>query len=182
MRRGGSRKVDGEARRRAVVGVMGGSKVSEEVAELAQELGSLIASRGWVLLNGGRNGGVMAASARGAREAGGFVVGVLPGKSAKGAAPDLDLAIVSGMGDARNVINVLSSDVVVACPGELGTRSEIDLALKNDKRVVLLQFDPGEAYDVYRRRQRLFDAETPEEAVKIAGEILQALFEDGDAG
>lgn len=161
--------------RRPVIGVMGGSKASAETSAQAEELGALIARRGWILLNGGRDCGVMAASARGAREAGGVVVGVLPGKSVKGASPHLDVAIVTGMGDARNVINVLSSDVVVACPGELGTRSEIDFALKNDKRVVLLCFDPGEAYDAYRRRHRLFDAETPEEAVRIVAEILADL-------
>jgi uncharacterized protein (TIGR00725 family) len=158
--------------RRPVIGVMGGSKADAETSALAEELGGLIARRGWILLNGGRDCGVMAASARGAREAGGLVVGVLPGKSAKGASPHLDVAIVTGMGDARNVINVLSSDVVVACPGELGTRSEIDFALKNEKPVILLRFDPGEAYDKYRRRHRLFDADTPAEAVRRVDEIL----------
>ncbi|MRR12141.1 DNA-binding protein, partial [bacterium] len=94
---------------RTIIGVMGGGTVDADTMECARELGALIAHEGWVLLNGGRDCGVMAASASGAREAGGTVVGVLPDESAVRATPDLDIAILTGMGDARNVINVLSS-------------------------------------------------------------------------
>ena len=126
---------------------MGGSKATPRVAKMAERLGELIAERGWVLLNGGRNRGVMAASARGAKKAGGTVIGILPDKRATKASPDLDFVVLTGMGDARNVINVLSSDVVIACPGSMGTRSEIDLALKNKKRVILLGFILGPELD-----------------------------------
>jgi len=157
---------------RPVVGVMGGGSVSEDVARTARELGARIARRGWVLLNGGRDAGVMAASARGAREAGGTVVGVLPGRTAEGASPDLDIAIVTGLGDARNLVNVLSSEVVIACPGGAGTLSEVALALKNDRPVILLGLEPGPALERYRRTGFLRTAATAAEAVRTAAELL----------
>ena len=160
--------------RRIVVGVMGGSKASEPVSETAYELGKLIAQRGWVLLNGGRNAGVMAASARGAKEAGGTVIGILPDRTPREASPDLDYVIVTGMGDARNVINVLSSDVVIACPGKMGTLSEVVLALGNGKAVILLGWDVGEEFDSFRRRGLLVSVETPAEAVAEVHTLLDA--------
>lgn len=159
-------------KRRPVVGVMGGSTVSPGVAAVAEQLGALIAQRGWVLLNGGRNKGVMAASARGAKQAGGTVIGILPDRSSAKASPHLDFAIMTGMGDARNVINVLSSDVVVACPGSLGTLSEITLALKAKKNVVLLDCSVGPELDKYRRSGQLCEASTPEEAVALVAATL----------
>lgn len=140
--------------RRPVVGVMGGGDASPEVAALAYALGRAVADAGWVLLNGGRDAGVMAASARGAHEAGGLVVGVLPGADDTGASPHLDVVVRTGLGDARNAVNVLSSDVVVALPGGAGTVSEVALAVKAGRPVVLLGwslhrlFTPTQVTDV----------------------------------
>lgn len=159
--------------RKPVVGVMGGAQADRAVCRAARRLGALIAGRGWVLLNGGRDAGVMAASAAGAREGGGLVIGVLPGDTTAGAAADLDVAIVTGMGDARNVINVLSSDVVIACPGALGTLSEIVLALKHGKPVVLLQHSVCAELERFEKDGRLTAVSTPEEAVERAAEILR---------
>ncbi|HUU83125.1 MAG TPA: TIGR00725 family protein [Phycisphaerae bacterium] len=159
--------------RKPVVGVMGGADVSEDVIDLARRLGTLIAQRGWVLLNGGRNAGVMAASAAGARQAGGTVIGILPDRDTRAASPDLDYAIVTGLGDARNLINVLSSDVVIACPGGAGTLSEVALAAKNAKPLILLNFDPGRALDPYQDTAPVFSVTTPEEAVEEAATLLE---------
>jgi uncharacterized protein (TIGR00725 family) len=161
--------------RKPVIGVMGGGRVDDRIVALARELGACIAKRGWVLLNGGRNSGVMAASARGAKEAGGTVVGVLPDHDTHAASPDLDVAIVTGMGDARNVINVLSSDVVVACSGGAGTLSEVAIALKSGKPVILLGFAPGPVLEDYRRAGRLISAEDPAEVVEQAARLLEDL-------
>ena len=158
--------------RRAVIGVMGGAQVSDEVAGQARELGRLIAGRGWVLLNGGRDVGVMAASAAGAREAGGTVIGILPGRDTGGASPDLDVAIVTGLGDGRNIVNILSSDVVIACPGGAGTLSEVALALKNERPVILLGLDPGPTLEPYRHRGQLLSARDPAHAVEQAAALL----------
>lgn len=158
--------------RKPVVGVMGGSKVNDKVWAMAKQLGRLIAQRGWVLLNGGRNTGVMAASAEGAKQAGGTVIGILPDKNTRQASPHLDIAVVTGLADGRNLINVLTSDVVIACPGALGTLSEIVLALKQDKRVILLDRDVGPELDSYRRRGQLTSASDPEEAIEQAAAAL----------
>jgi len=158
--------------RQTVIGVMGGGKVSPEVTAMAFELGRLIAAKGWVLLNGGRNVGVMDASARGAHSAGGVVIGVLPGHDRSAASPAVDYAIVTGMGDARNLINVLSSDVVVACPGTAGTLSEVALALKNGRPVIELGWNVGTAFEPYRKDGALLPADTPEQAVKIVVKLL----------
>lgn len=159
--------------RKPVIGVMGGSKASVGVEAMARDLGRRIAERGWILLNGGRNCGVMAASAAGAKEAGGLVIGILPDTTRTKAAPDLDVAIMTGLGDGRNLINVLSSDVVIACPGALGTLSEVVLALKHDKRVILVGgFDLGSEFDKFRKRGQLTTVESPEEAVEQAGLAL----------
>ncbi len=159
--------------RKPLVGVMGGSKATAKVTAMAHRLGRLIAERDWILLNGGHDRGVMAASAAGAKEAGGTVVGILSGVSTSRASPDLDVAIVTSMGDGRNLINVLSSDVVIACPGALGTLSEIVLALKHDKRVILLGFDLGVDFDRYRKSGQLTCSDTPEDAVAQASEVLK---------
>ena len=157
---------------RIVIGVMGGAIVDDAAAENARRLGELIAERGWVLLNGGRNAGVMAASARGASEAGGLVVGLLPGDTCSNAAPHLDVAIPTGLGDARNAINVLASHVVIALPGGAGTASEIALALKCDRPVVLLGFPLGAPFGPYYLSGRLVDADTPADAIAIATSFL----------
>lgn len=131
---------------RTVIGVMGSGRPLDEAARsVAIELGAMIARRGWVLLTGGRAAGVMEAASRGAREAGGLVIGVLPDADAASASEHLDVAIRTGMGDARNAINVLSSDVVIALPGGAGTLSEIALALKAGKPVIAVGWDPGAA-------------------------------------
>jgi uncharacterized protein (TIGR00725 family) len=151
-----------------VIGVMGsGEELSPEIYKLAYQLGELIAEEDWVLLNGGRPAGVMEASAKGAREKGGLTFGVLPGKDKGTASEYIDVVIATGMGDGRNYINVLSSDIIVSLPGKAGTISEIALALKNRKKVILLSFDVGATFDFYRDKGLLTDADTPEEAIEI---------------
>jgi uncharacterized protein (TIGR00725 family) len=132
--------------RRTIIGVMGGCAGDPRTLDHAYQLGKLIAQRGWVLLNGGRPTGVMDASARGAHEAGGLTIGVLFDADREAASAHLDLVLPTGMGSARNSINVLSSDVVVACRGQGGTLSEIALALRFGRPVVLLDFEPGAAF------------------------------------
>ncbi|CAK6688399.1 hypothetical protein VB716_05180 [Synechococcus sp. CCY9201] len=132
------------SRRRPVVGVMGaGDAASAEAMRLAEQLGERLSARGWVLLTGGRPAGVMAAASRGAaRMEGHLVVGVLPeqgnGEDRQNTA-DLDLALFTGMGKARNVINVLSADVVVICGGGVpGTASEAAHTLNGGRPLILL--------------------------------------------
>ena len=160
--------------RRPVVGVMGGSKATKKVYAMARELGGLIAANGWILLNGGRDLGVMAASAEGAKEAGGTVIGILPDKSTAKASPHLDIAVVTGLGDGRNLINVLSSDVVIACPGAMGTLCEVVLALKHKKWVILLGFELADPpLKKYMKSRQLTTASSPREAIQQAAKVLK---------
>lgn len=159
-------------KRPIIVGVMGGGSVPPETVDIARRLGRRIAEAGWVLLNGGRNAGVMAAAAEGASAAGGLTVGVLPDDHDGAVAPGIQIPILTGIGGGRNMINILSSHVVVACRGGAGTLSEIALALKYKRPVILLQFAVGDFFRPYAADGQLHEAVTPEGAVALVGEIL----------
>jgi uncharacterized protein (TIGR00725 family) len=154
---------------------MGGSAADEKTLTHAYRLGQLIAEHGWVLLNGGRPTGVMDASAKGAKEAGGLTVGVLYDDDRDAASSGLEIVIPTGMGPARNIINVLASDVVVACRGSGGTLSEIAMALRFRRPVVLLDFDPGAEFLAAAGDGKWCRAATPEEAVAMVEEALAEL-------
>ncbi|MBU8871973.1 MAG: hypothetical protein KOO60_13985 [Gemmatimonadales bacterium] len=159
--------------RKTIVGVMGGSTADDRTAAAAKELGRLIAENGWVLLSGGRPTGVMQASVTGARLAGGLTLGVLYDDDHEEAAEGLDIVLPTGLGAGRNIINVLSSDVVVACRGQGGTLSEIALALRFGRPVVLLDFDPGAVFmDASAHGARWAMAGTPVEAAQKVREFL----------
>ena len=158
--------------RTPIIGVMGGGLSSPENATAAYRLGALIARAGWILLNGGRRAGIMHASAKGAKEHGGTTVGILPDETGAGVSEYIDIPIRTGMGNARNCINVLSSDVVVACPGGAGTLSEIALALKTNTPVILLGIDTGNIFKSYKERGLLYFAASPEAAIEKIHEIL----------
>jgi uncharacterized protein (TIGR00725 family) len=160
--------------RRTIVGVMGpGGGASRKDLKNARRLGVLVAQQGWVVLCGGRSAGVMDAVCRGAKEAGGLTVGVLPGDDPGDASEAVDIAIVTGMGNARNAINVVSSDLVVACGMGAGTASEIALALKAGKDVILLGDHP-EAIAFFRAigKGRVTVARDPDEAIASARRLL----------
>ena len=151
---------------------MGGGSASAECVSAAYRLGGLIAKQGWVLLNGGRRAGIMDASAKGAKDHGGLTVGILPDDNHSGLSDYIDIPILTGMGNARNCINVLSSDVVVACPGGAGTLSEIALALKSHRPVILLNFHIEHVFDAYKSEGLLHAAATPEACIEKIKEIL----------
>ena len=160
--------------RRTVVGVMGGSLADDLTLAQARELGRRIAEAGWVLLSGGRASGVMQASVSGAKGAGGLTVGVLFDTDRNAAAEGLDIVIPTGMGSARNVINILASDVVVACRGSGGTFSEIALALRSGRPVVLLDWDPGREFmDACAPEARWTMADDPAAAVAAVRAYLE---------
>lgn len=154
--------------RRLQIAVVGAGSCGAVLARRAREVGEEIARRGAVLLTGGL-GGVMAAASAGAEAAGGLVVGVLPGSDAAVSSPDpaVGVAIFTGMGQARNLVLVLSADAVVAVGGGWGTLSEIALALKHGRPVVLL-----ESWDLDRpdglQEPLLRRAGDPRQAVELA--------------
>lgn len=111
------------------VAVVGERQSSAELERAAVEIGREIARRGGIVVCGGM-GGVMEAAARGATEAGGTVVGVIPTESAGDANPYVTIPIVTGMNEGRNIIVVRSAQAVIAVGGAFGTLSEIALALR----------------------------------------------------
>ncbi len=153
------------------IAVLGAAGHDAELAELAHATGAAIARAGARLVCGGR-GGVMRAASRGAREAGGLVVGVLPGADAAASPPNeaVDVAVYTGMGQARNLCVVLSAAAAVAVGGGWGTLSEIALALKHGIPVVALR-----SWDLERPdgapEPLLATASSAEEAVARALEL-----------
>ena len=158
---------------KTIIGVMGAGVATAEELQLAYELGKAISLNNWVLLTGGRKTGVMDAASRGAKAGDGLVIGILPGKDTVGMSDAVDIPILTDMGNARNNINVLSAQVIIACSIGLGTASEVALALKNHKPVILLQ--PTEiTYQFFASLtdELLFWAETVESAIAFVQEIL----------
>ena len=153
-----------DIRDRARVAVIGGSRPARSALEAAREVGRRLAEAGAVVVCGGL-GGVMEAVCRGAREAGGLSVGILPGASPADANPWVDLAVATGLGYTRNALVVMNADAVIAVDGEYGTLSEIAYGKIHGKTVVGLG-----TWAV----KGVVPAETPEEAVRLALEGLPA--------
>jgi uncharacterized protein (TIGR00725 family) len=145
------------------ISVVGSGTATGELYEEAREVGQLVAARGGTVVCGGRSG-VMEAAARGATEAGGVAIGILPDEDREQANEFLSHSIATGTGHARNLAVVCSGDVVISVGGEYGTLSEMGLALKVGRPVVALEsWDLGEHVAV---------ASSPEEAVEAAFELL----------
>jgi len=152
----------------AYISVIGAGSCGAAQEALAEEVGRLIAGEGAVLVCGGL-GGVMAAAARGAKEAGGTTLGILPGSDRFAANPHIDYAVSTGVGHARNLAVVSSGDAVIAVGGSFGTLSEIGLAAKLGRPVIILdgwRLSSGEGHD------RIMYASSPEEAVRLAFQAL----------
>ena len=127
---------------KTIIGVMGpGENASPDENEMAYELGKEIARQGWITLTGGRSFGIMDAALKGASEAGGLTIGVVPGDNDKNSSDHAHIKIVTSMGSGRNYISVLTSHVIVVLGMASGTASEVALALKSRKKVILLNQD-----------------------------------------
>jgi uncharacterized protein (TIGR00725 family) len=145
------------------VAVVGSGTAAGELYEEARSVGRLVAERGAVVLCGGLSG-VMEAAARGATEAGGVAIGVLPDEDRRRQNEYLTYSVATGVGQARNLAVVCSADVVIAVGGEYGTLSEIGLARKVGRAVVVIEgWELGE---------HVTAAGAPEEAVEAAFGLL----------
>jgi len=151
------------------VAVCGSGQANAREAELAEEVGRMIAEAGAVLVCGGL-GGVMDAAARGCEAAGGVSIGILPGDRHEAASPHLTVSIPTGLGEARNALVVRAADAVIAIGGEFGTLSEIALALKAGTPVVGL--GTWELAKAGAPVEAIVRAETPEKAVRAALEAI----------
>ena len=156
--------------RRMLIGVLGpGEEAGQKEMDDAQLIGEMIAKAGWAVLTGGRVAGVMGAAANGARAAGGLTVGLLPTPDTVGASPAVDVALATGLGEARNAVIALSANACVVCGMNAGTASEVALAIRAHKPVVLLRAD-----EVTTKFFRARDGEVVHVAMS-AGEAIEML-------
>ena len=116
------------------VAVIGASQATPEDLRDGEAVGAGLAVAGAIVVCGGR-GGVMAAASKGASEAGGVVIGMLPGLDRSDANEWVTYAIPTGLGELRNGLIVRTADAVIAVGGAYGTLSEIALALTDDLQV-----------------------------------------------
>lgn len=147
-------------RRRVRIAVAGAGICGPELLELAESVGRAVARADGILICGGL-GGVMEGAARGASEAGGLTVGILPGRDPRNANPYIHVPLPTGLGEGRNVLVARTADALIAIGGEWGTLSEVAMARKCDVPVVLLR--PGLTAGL-----DLPVAEDPKQAVGLA--------------
>ena len=145
------------------ISVIGAGSCDAATAAVAQRLGTLLAVCGFEVVCGG-GGGVMEAVCRGAREAGGRTIGILPGNDREAANPHVEVAIATGMGIARNVLVVVNGDAAVAVAGGAGPLAEIGLAPKLGRPVV--------AFGHYGTLPGVVAAASPEEAAQTVAALL----------
>lgn len=147
-----------EIRKRLRIGVIGGSRPDASARQTASKIGKLIAEHGAILVCGGL-GGVMEAASRGAKQAGGLTVGILPGNHPSDANSYIDIPIATGLGYTRNSLVAMNSDLLIAVDGEYGTLSEIAYGNIYGKKVIGLGT---------WKIKGVVPAETAEEAIRLA--------------
>jgi len=146
------------------VSVIGGSSIPPETAAVAEELGERLANHGHTVVCGGL-GGVMEAVCRGAREAGGETLGILPTDRRADANPHVTVPIATGLGHARNALVVLNGDAAIAVDGSHGTLSEIGMALAHGRAVAGI-----DTHDI----EGVKTVETPADAVDYVESAVEA--------
>jgi uncharacterized protein (TIGR00725 family) len=152
------------------IGVIGGSEVSPQVAQLAEEVGREIARQGAALVCGGL-GGVMEAACKGASNEGGRTIGILPGDNRRAANPYVQIPIVTGLGYARNVAVVKTAQVIIAIDGGYGTLTEIGHALQSGIPVIGL--GTWEISMDGKADKSIIIGKNPKEAVEKAMELIK---------
>ena len=165
-----------------IIGVLGtgGSdkSIPSHTLQMAFQIGKEIVRQGAICLSGGMNG-VMNAVSKGAREAGGIVVGITPILDRKECSPYLQVAITTGLGTVRNLLNIRAPDSLIAVGGGYGTLNELLLAYQDGKSAVVLEGSGGwsdrlrstlfeNVYFDERKKAKIYFASTPHEAVNIA--------------
>ncbi len=164
---------------RGIISVIGSSEIDLKTAEKARKIGRLIAKNGFALACGGM-GGVMEAACKGCKEEDGLTIGILPTKNKFDANPYVDIKIPTALGQARNTIVTLTGDGVIAVGGNAGTLSEICFAWIYDKPICVLTGVEGWSAKManqkldHRRKDRIHEANTPEEAVQTIIDLINS--------
>ena len=148
--------------RKPMIAVVGAGKCSKKLRDMAFIVGKYVAENGGVVVCGGM-GGIMEGAARGAREAGGVTIGILPTSDKNDANEFIDYIIPTGFGEARNIMVVRTADAVVAFPGKYGTLTEMAFALDAKKPVI--------SVNAWKLGDEINQVGTPLEAAKLAMEL-----------
>jgi len=151
-------------KRKPFIAVIGAGKCAKKLRDQAEEVGRKIAEKGGVLVCGGLKG-VMEAAARGARDAGGTTIGILPGENKSDANQYIEYPIPTGIGEARNIVIIKTADAVIALPGKFGTLSEMAFAMKLGKPLVAVS-----AWNIDDSIEQIAD---PTEAVERAFKLIE---------
>lgn len=169
-------------RRRPQIAVIGSARASDDLLQIADRAGEALGRLGNIV-SGGR-GGIMEAVSRGAKRSGAIVVGILPGSGPEEGNQHLDIVLPTGIGLARNLLNVLAGDVVVVIGGSAGTLNEISFAWMYGKNIVALapaggwgERLAGQALDD-RRDDVVERAETVEDLERIVSRLLRGKDEN----
>ena len=149
-------------KRRPVIAVIGAGKSSRKLRDQAAEIGHYVAEHGGVIVCGGL-GGVMEGAARGAKEAGGATIGIIPGENKSSANDYIDYVIPTGFGEARNILVIRSADAVIALPGRYGTLTEMAFAMIFGKPLV--------SVGAWKMGDEVIQVESPIEAARLAMEL-----------
>ncbi|MGQ9464197.1 MAG: TIGR00725 family protein [bacterium] len=149
--------------KRRIIAVIGGAEINQTNLKIAEEVGTLIAKKRAILITGGL-GGVMESASKGAKEAGGLVIGILPGTEKNSANPYVDIPIVTGMNQARNIIIARTCDCAIAIDGKYGTLSEIAYCLMFNIPVI--------GINTWKIEAPIIHVESAKAAVKKAFELI----------
>ena len=151
-------------KRNPIIAVVEAGKCSKKLRDMAAEIGKYVAEHGGVIVCGGMEG-VMRGAARGAKEAGGTTIGILPTTNKDDANEFIDYVIPTGFGEARNILVVRTADVVIALPGKYGTLSEMAFALKAKKPLI--------SVSAWKLGDEIHQVDEPIEAAKMAMEFAR---------
>ena len=151
-------------KRKPIIAVIGAGKCSKKLQDMAADIGRYLAENGAVLVCGGL-GGIMEGAARGAKEGGGTKIGIIPTSEKNDANEYIDHVIVTGFGEARNIIIVKTADAIVALPGKYGTLTEMAFALHAGKPIV--------SVSAWKLGDEIRQVDDPLEAAKIALEMAR---------
>ncbi len=149
---------------KTIIAVIGGAETTQKNLNIAEEVGALLANNGAIVITGGL-GGVMEAASRGAKQAGGLVIGILPGTDKRMANEYVDIPIVTGMNQARNIIIARTCDCAIAIDGKYGTLSEIAYCLMFNVPVIGIN-----TWDI---DAPIIKAKSAKEAVAKAFEVIE---------
>ncbi len=151
-----------------IIGIMGATKASEKDLVNSYELGKYCAEKGYATLTGGLKYGVMNEALKGAKEQGGITIGIMPTDDRTEFSEYVDIPIVTTMKAGRNYIEILTSDIIIACGISAGTSSEISLAIKPKKKIILVGLSE-EVNNFYRNLapNQVFIAKDYQETITI---------------